>query len=913
MMVEALEDRQLLNAAPIAANDGLFSVHKGATLQNLDLEVNDSDPDGDATSISIANYPNQGSLYQDYMTGKWNFSAPSYFAGLVTFTYRLYDGALYSDPATVTIDVTNAAPIAANDGTFSVHHGQTLTGLNLKANDSDPDGDTTTISLLSYPSQGYVYQDYYTGNWSYSAPSSYVGVVTFSYRLYDGAEYSSPATVTIEVTNQAPIAADDGTYSVRHGQTLTGINLKANDSDPDGDSTSVSILSYPTQGYIYQDYYTGNWNYSAPSSYVGPVSFTYQLYDGAQYSNTATVTIDVTNTAPVALDDGAYSVLHGQTLTGMNLKANDIDADGDSTSISILSYPSQGYLYQDYYTGNWNYSAPSSFAGIVTFTYRLYDGAEYSNTATVTIDVTNSAPIAANDGIYSVLHGQTLTNLDFKANDSDPDGDSTTLQIVNGPTKGNLYQDWYTGKWNYSAYSNATGIDVVTYRLYDGAHYSNTATITFDVTNQAPIAADDGMYSIRHGQTLTGMNLKANDSDPDGDSTTLSILSYPGQGYLYQDYSTGNWNYSAPSSFAGIVTFTYQLYDGAQYSSPAMVTIDVTNQAPIAADLDPLFVLHGRTISGIDLLGAASDPDADSLSVQIVSYPTQGYLYQDWYTGKWNYSAPSSYAGPVAFSYRVYDGQAYSNTANVSIEVTNQAPNANADWVLSPASGTSINILANDTDPDGDPLAITNYTQPNYGSLLLQGSGSEAFFIYTPYAGTSASMDTFEYTVSDGHGGSSTATVMVSFRTLLKFDTVTHETVYGTQNGAISIERTGGDLSNLLYVPLHFASLGNEAVPSIDFDLLDGLQVVTYGVTFLPGETKKTLWVVAHTNPEGIFPQLSAYATAAPSELWGVDPETFADITITPAPSAVGRIIGFAESTQSEKNLDQATDAKFFC
>ena len=57
-----------------------------------------------------------------------------------------------------------------------------------------------------------------------------------------------------------------------------------------------------------------------------------------------------------------------------------------------------------------------------------------------------------------------------------------------------------------------------------------------------------------------------------------------------------------------------------------------------------------------------------------MSYPTQGYLYQVWNTGKWNYSAPSGYAGPVTFAYRVYDGQAYSAPASVTIDVTNQAP-----------------------------------------------------------------------------------------------------------------------------------------------------------------------------------------------------------------------------------------------
>ena len=66
-----------------------------------------------------------------------------------------------------------------------------------------------------------------------------------------------------------------------------------------------------------------------------------------------------------------------------------------------------------------------------------------------------------------------------------------------------------------------------------------------------------------------------------------------------------------------------------------------------------------------------------------MSYPTQGYLYQVWNTGKWNYSAPSGYAGPVTLAYRVYDGQAYSNTASVAIDVTRAMLNGDYGAYLS--------------------------------------------------------------------------------------------------------------------------------------------------------------------------------------------------------------------------------------
>jgi hypothetical protein len=218
---------------------------------------------------------------------------------------------------------------------------------------------------------------------------------------------------------------------------------------------------------------------------------TYKLYDGQAYSNLATVSFNVTNTAPVAVGDGAYSVVHRKTLSGIDLKANDSDADADYLSLGIVQGPSHGYLYQDYYTGTWTYSAYSSYAGPDSFTYKLNDGAADSNIATVSINVTNNAPVAGDDG-YTVLHGQSLSNLDLKANDSDADGDSTSVQIVGNAQHSYLYQDWYTGKWNYSSYGNFVGTDTATYKLYDGQAYSNLATVSINVASSMWDGGGDG-------------------------------------------------------------------------------------------------------------------------------------------------------------------------------------------------------------------------------------------------------------------------------------------------------------------------------------------------------------------------------------------------------------------------------------
>jgi large repetitive protein len=101
-----------------------------------------------------------------------------------------------------------------------------------------------------------------------------------------------------------------------------------------------------------------------------------------------------------------------------------------------------------------------------------------------------------------------------------------------------------------------------------------------------------------------------------------------------------------------------------------------------------------------------------------------------------------------------------SNT--VSTPVPNSAPIANPDSPTTPAGQPiTVDVLANDTDSNADALTITSTTVPGHGSdSVVAGK-----ILYTPTAGYAGS-DSFSYTISDGHGGTSTATVTVTVTAL---------------------------------------------------------------------------------------------------------------------------------------------------
>ena len=171
-----------------------------------------------------------------------------------------------------------------------------------------------TASVVTFPSHGSL--SGLDGNSFYYTLSdtTFVGTDSFTYRACDPQQAcSNIATVTINVVNQPPVANDDA-YTVHVNGTIGP--LRVNDSDPDGDSLKApEILTFPSHGTLFGLPDPDKKSYSANQGYVGPDSFTYRVCDSLNLcSAPATVTINVVNQLPVAVDD-AYT-LHGTGIIG---------------------------------------------------------------------------------------------------------------------------------------------------------------------------------------------------------------------------------------------------------------------------------------------------------------------------------------------------------------------------------------------------------------------------------------------------------------------------------------------------------------------------------------------------------------------------------------------------------------------
>jgi len=152
-----------------------------------------------------------------------------------------------------------------------------------------------------------------------------------------------------------------------------------------------------------------------------------------------------------------------------------------------------------------------------------------TDTATVTIVVTDPDAPVASDDVYDVPHNTVLTVpvadglLD---NDTDPQGDPIEAVLRSGPAHGTLALAT-DGSFVYTPDTGFAGIDTFVYQADDGMHGSNFATVTVDVTNVAAVAVDDESFTVDEDVTLSvaaADGVLANDDSPDGDPLTAVVV-----------------------------------------------------------------------------------------------------------------------------------------------------------------------------------------------------------------------------------------------------------------------------------------------------------------------------------------------------------------------------------------------------
>ncbi|HEY3319276.1 MAG TPA: LamG-like jellyroll fold domain-containing protein [Planctomycetota bacterium] len=375
--------------------------------------------------------------------------------GEFTGTFPSGDGAPGGDfVGTFRVD----APPDSESQAVTTHSG-VAKAITLAASDADKDPLTFTVGL---PAHGTLSGT--APNLIYAPAAGYAGPDSFTYSVNDGIVDSNVATVSIEVVNAAPLAADQNVST--HSGLSKSILLGG--SDADGDPLVYSVVTQPAHGTLSGT--APNLAYSPAAGYAGTDSFTFKANDGVADSNIAVVAIAVTNTAPVASAQTAAT--HWGTAKSIALSGT--DADGDILTYSIVAPPQNGTISGA--APNLIYTPAGNFVGADSFTFKVNDGVGDSPPAGVSITITNAAPtLNASASPISVVPNSEVS---FSATGSDPDNDALTYLWEFG--------DGTTSAEQSPAHSYASvGTYTASVTVTDGAGASASASVLIQVS-QAP-------------------------------------------------------------------------------------------------------------------------------------------------------------------------------------------------------------------------------------------------------------------------------------------------------------------------------------------------------------------------------------------------------------------------------------------
>ena len=274
--------------------------------------------------------------------------------------------------------------------------------------------------------------------------------------------------------------------------------------------------------------------------------------------------------------------------------------------------------------------------------------------------------------------------------------------------------------------------------------------------NDPPVANDD-IVSVVEDSSSNSLNVRTNDNDPDNNPLLIVSVSTPSHGTA--TFSSSYIYYTPHSNYAGSDSFSYTITDGQGGTDTATVTITVTpvNDPPVAND-DASSVAEDSTNNQINVRANDNDIDGDLITISSITQPTHGTAsYNSSYVF---YTPATNYNGFDSFTYVINDGHGSTDSATLTLTVTpvNDPPIANDDsaTVAEDSINNLINVLANDVDPDYNPLTVTSISVPAHGTTSTNG----VFIFYTPapnYVGS----DSFTYTINDAQGGVDSATVAI--------------------------------------------------------------------------------------------------------------------------------------------------------
>ncbi len=688
------------NRPPIATPDHVTTRVRHAV--TIDVLANDIDPERD--TLTVPTFSGNGSAKITDATGPTGLPALKYeppaTPGVYDFTYQAADPQGGTSAKTkVTVDVLgddspNQPPTANPDAAIMAV--DKPTSVDVRANDTDPDGDDLKITNVQ-PPQGV---------------DAVVRGEQLLITLRPGAQKLNPLTYTLSdgvsghdttghvlvmkisdtAPNRPPVANPD-TERVVVGSSVK-IAVTANDVDPDGDPIQLLSAS-PPDGGVGTTAVEGNSVRFTPNlpdiTKPTPVSFAYKIGDG--HGNTAFGTVTVTvlaealPRAPFARDDFADTFIDKPV--NIDVLANDTDPSGGTPHLSgQLACPNGGSATTTA-DERVTFVPPLGLPGTFRCQYHVSNGQGLTTAAWIIVTVTAAPPgnhppeMKFDPPQITVNLGDTraISASDFA---TDADGDPLMFSSVSKPSLGSTTFTEKAGSFVYSAppigsadaMPNSTSVAVTISDGHNNGNVPGTISIKLVSNPTAPVppATHEIPRAMTLGDPVVPVDVVAALRD-DNNGTDVNLVSAVQDSGPLASVSYQGGNVTIIPTAAGIVSVTYTVQDPVgllKNTGKIKVTVSdkpLVNVPPIAVD-DVLAIPSGGSGSVNLVLNDTGISDAgDKASVVLNNRPPKSFGIVGVSNNTLTLDATPGGSGSYPIQYTLFDGSGQSSVGNVVLTI----------------------------------------------------------------------------------------------------------------------------------------------------------------------------------------------------------------------------------------------------
>lgn len=578
---------------------------------------------------------------------------------------------------------------------------------------------------------------------------------------------------------------------------------------------------------------------------IGAPTLTVQWqYDGSNIAGTTGSTLTLTNLQTT--NSGRYTIT----------VSNGQGAASATATLTVIEPPP--YQNQTAATGPTAYYRLNETSG--TTAYDVIAGNNGTNNGSIVLGVTGPTPTA--------VPGFESGNTAYSFSGS---GTSVSLPALN-LTSNITLTAWvqpaaaqsanYPGVVSWSGGGNTislgfgNGNNRLTY-VRNGSVYSSSSLVV--PTNQwtfiaLALSPTNAVLYMATNSSLIGYNTG---------TTNPALTSFTSTGYLGKNpYASYNGSIDEVGIYNQLLT-PAQLTNLVAAATTALPTVTLTAPAdgsgylaPATINLTASVVTNGHSIQKVQFYNSAS------LLAESTT-PPYAYTYS---------SAPH---GLYTFLAKVvYDGGNALSSLPVNVSVTNLPPIAVADATNTVKNAAvTINVLANDSDPNGYVLTVQSVTPPSNGSTAIVGTN----ILYTPTTGFTGT-DTFSYTCFDGHFDTASATVTVTVNQPSPPNLV-NDTATTTQNTSVTIPVLAND-TDPYNLPL--------AIQSITQPTRGSAAIAGTNVVYTPNNYWYGLDTFTYTANDDYGP--NATATVSVTTPYTNYPSTFTNAVLSAGPVAYWRL-----------------------